>query len=173
MPRSPFFGGWAACPRCRSDLEFEAARAECPACGLTVYANPAPTVSALVLGDEGRLLLARRARDPARGLWDLLGGFMDEGERPLETLARELREETGTEIEPLEFFGAWPDRYGDGGVWTINLYWTARIASGEPEPADDVAELAWFRPGELPPRDEIAFENTHEVLEAWKRASNE
>jgi NAD+ diphosphatase len=168
MGRSPFFDGWESCPRCRAALEFDSAQASCPACGLRVFANPAPTVSALVLDEEGRILLARRAGAPGKGLWDLLGGFMDEGEKPLETLTRELQEETGVGVEPIDFFGAWPDRYGDDGVWTINFYWTARIAAGVPEPADDVAEVAWFRASELPPRSEIAFENTHEVLEAWK-----
>jgi ADP-ribose pyrophosphatase YjhB (NUDIX family) len=168
MRRSPFFDGWKSCPRCTAKLVFSEAEATCPACGLVVYANPAPTVSALLLDDDGRVLLARRAGEPGAGLWDLLGGFMDEGELPLETLGRELREETGVEIEPLSFFGAWPDRYGDGGVWTLNLYWTARIEAGEPEPADDVAEVAWFRPEELPPWEEFAFENTIAVLKAWK-----
>jgi ADP-ribose pyrophosphatase YjhB (NUDIX family) len=168
MGRSPFFDGWKSCPRCAADLEIVEARATCPACGLVVYANPAPTVSALLFDDEGRILLARRAADPGRGLWDLLGGFMDEGELPLETLARELGEEIGVEIEPLEFFGAWPDRYGDGCVWTLNLYWAAHIASGEPEPADDVAEVGWFAASELPPWEEFAFANTVAVLKAWK-----
>jgi ADP-ribose pyrophosphatase YjhB (NUDIX family) len=168
MERSPFFDGWKSCPRCRADLDIVDARATCPACGLVVYANPGPTVSGLVLDDDGRILLARRAADPGRGLWDILGGFADEGETPLEALARELREETGVEIEPLEFYGAWPDRYGDGGVWTLNLYWTARIASGEPEAADDVAEVRWFAPDEIPPSGEFAFENTVVVLKAWK-----
>ena len=168
MGRSPFFDGWKSCPRCKAGLEFPDAKAECPACGLVVYANPAPTISAIVLDDEGRVLLARRAAEPGRDLWDLLGGFTNEGELPLETLARELREETGVELDPIHFFGAWPDRYGEDGVWTLNLYWTARIASGEPEPADDVAELAWFAPDELPPWGEFAFENTVEVLKAWK-----
>jgi NAD+ diphosphatase len=144
------------------------AQATCPACGLVVYANPAPTVSALLFDEDGRVMLARRAADPGRGLWDLLGGFMHEGELPLETLVRELREETSLEIEPLEFFGAWPDRYGESGVWTLNLYWTARVRSGEPKPADDVAEVAWFRAGELPPWEEFAFENTIAVLKAWE-----
>jgi 8-oxo-dGTP diphosphatase len=168
MGRSPFFDGWQSCPRCRADLEIEDSKASCPACALVVYANPAPTVSGLVLDEKGRILLARRAAEPGLGLWDLLGGFMDEGELPLETLTRELREETGTAIEPIAFVGAWPDRYGPNGVWTINLYWTARIVSGEPEPADDVAELGWFAAGELPAWDEFAFENTVIVLDRWK-----
>src|SRR6185436_14645934 len=82
MSRSPFFDGWKSCPRCTTDLEIVEAKATCPACGLIVYANPGPTVSALVLDDDGRILLARRAADPGRGLWDLLGGFADEGETP-------------------------------------------------------------------------------------------
>jgi len=168
MGRSPFFDGWKSCPRCTADLEIADGEAHCPECGLLVYANPVPTVSGLLVDEAGRILLARRAADPGAGLWDLLGGFMDEGELPLETLAREMREEIGVAIEPAAFFGAWPDRYGDAGVWTLNLYWTARIVEGEPAPADDVSEVAWFPPAELPPWGEFAFENTVSVLQAWK-----
>jgi ADP-ribose pyrophosphatase YjhB (NUDIX family) len=168
MEPSPFFAGWKYCPRCAGPLDLDGNTASCRACGGKVYANPAPTASALVLDDYGRVLLARRAADPGEGLWDLLGGFMDEGEEPLATLRRELEEETGTEIEPLEFLGGFPDRYGDWGIWTINLYWTARIMRGEPEPSDDVAAVAWFGPDDLPPKDEFAFRNTVEVLEKWQ-----
>src|SRR4029079_5493808 len=125
LGRSPFFDGWKSCPRCPAGLSIVDARATCPECGLVVYANPGPTVSALPLDADGRILLARRAADPGRGLWDLLGGFAGEGEGPLEPLSHQHHWETGVEIEPLEFFGAWPDRYGEGGVWTLNLYWTA------------------------------------------------
>jgi ADP-ribose pyrophosphatase YjhB (NUDIX family) len=168
MEASPFFAGWERCPSCGGRLEIEEGTASCASCERKVYANPAPTASALVLDDEGRVLLARRAGDPGAGLWDLVGGFMDEGEEPLATLRRELREETGTEIEPLEFLGGFPDRYGAEGIYTINFYWTARIVDGEPEPSDDVAALAWFAPQELPERDEFAFRNTVEALEVWR-----
>ena len=134
-----------------------------------MYANPAPTASALVLDEGGRVLLARRADEPGAGLWDLPGGFIAEGEDPLEALRRELREEAGVEIEPGEYVGTIPDRYGEEGPWTLNLYWTARIAAGEPEPADDVAAFAWFAPEALPVRGEFAFRNTVEVLERWRR----
>lgn len=137
----------------------------CPSCDLEEYAKPAPTASALVRDDEGRILLARRAGDPGRGLWDMLGGFVDEGEAPLETLRRELREEAGVEIDVGEFLGGIPDTYGDNGTYTLNFYWAAAVAGGEPQPADDVAELAWFPADALPPRGEFAFANTIEVLE--------
>jgi 8-oxo-dGTP diphosphatase len=132
-----------------------------------VYANPAPTASALVVDGEGRVLLTRRARDPGAGLWDLPGGFIDEEEDALATLGRELREELGVEVEPGRFVGSLSDRYGDGGPRTINFYWEARIVSGEPAPADDVADLGWFTRDALPPRDEFAFRNTVEILELW------
>ena len=163
MATSEQLRDWQACPRCGTGLEHGEGTVSCPSCGLQEYANPAPTASALVR-DGDRLLLARRAGEPGKGLWDLVGGFMDEGEEPLETLRRELREETGCEIEVGEFLGGLPDRYGDDGIWTINFYWEATL-QGEPQPGDDVAELVWFPREELPPRDEFAFANTIVLLE--------
>ena len=123
----------------------------------------------MVVGEDGSVLLARRAGEPYRGYWDLPGGFLDEGEHPLDALRRELREETGLEVEPGEFVGIWMDRYGDAddAHATLNLYWTARVLGGEPRAADDVSELAWFRPDELPSPSELAF-HIAEVLAAWR-----
>jgi 8-oxo-dGTP diphosphatase len=165
MATSTELADWRTCPRCGAALEHRERSVACSSCGLEEYANPAPTASALVRDDAGRILLARRAADPGAGLWDLPGGFMDEGEEPLETLRRELREETGLELEPGAFLGGIPDRYGKDGPWTVNFYWEARLGEGEPRPADDVAELAWFPAEALPPRNEFAFANTLEILE--------
>ena len=148
-------------------------RVSCPSCGFVAYANPAPTACALVSDDRGRLLLARRAHDPYAGYWDLPGGFVEEGEHPLDALRRELREETGLEIEPIDLLGIWTDVYGNepGAQWTLNLYWTARVVGGEERPDDDVAELRWFGRDELPPPADLAFRNVAPVLEAWRRVA--
>jgi hypothetical protein len=63
------------------------------------------------------------------------------------------------------------DWYGDGldAQATLNLYWTAEIVSGDLEPADDVTELRWFAPDELPSGDEVAFANVPLVLDAWRQ----
>jgi ADP-ribose pyrophosphatase YjhB (NUDIX family) len=162
--------GWRYCPRCAAELSVGADRVECSACGFVAYAHSAPTVSALCVDGAGRLLLARRAVDPERGKWDLPGGFLEEGEPPLDGLRRELREEAGVEVEPLDFVGVWVDRYGAGpdAAATLNLYWTARILDGEPHPDDDVAEFAWFDPDALPPSVEFAFPNVHEAIRTWR-----
>lgn len=112
----------------------------------------------------------RRAVEPYKGRWDIPGGFLEEGEHPLDGLRRELREETGLEVEPLEFLGVWMDRYGceSAAEATLNLYWTARTTGGEAEAADDVDDLRWFQADELPPPDELAFENVPLVLATWR-----
>ena len=163
----PQLDDWVACPRCRAGLDQVEGHVECPACGFTQYANPSPTAGAVCVDDDGRVLLARRAFGVFRGAWDLPGGFVADGEHPLDTLRRELREETGLDVEPLEFLGIWIDRYSEdeSGESTLNLYWTARVVGGgEPQAADDVSELRWFAPDELPPREQLAFRNVAEVL---------
>jgi ADP-ribose pyrophosphatase YjhB (NUDIX family) len=161
--------GWTYCPRCRTTLSGDQRRLECPQCGLVVYASAKPTACALVTDPDGRLLLARRRHDPFAGRWDFPGGFVEEDEHPLDAVRRELREETGLEVEPGDFVGVWVDRYGAGdeAKATLNLYWSAQVVSGEPRPMDDVAELRWFAPEELPGADETAF-HVSDVLAAWR-----
>jgi 8-oxo-dGTP diphosphatase len=161
--------GWRLCPRCGAELGGDAARLACDACGFIVYASSKPTAGALCV-DNGRVLLARRAHPPFQGFWDIPGGFLDEGEDPLDGLRRELREETGLEVEPQRFLGIWMDRYGGDSTAeaTLNLYWIALVVGGEAAPADDVSELRWFGRDELPATDELAFENVPLVLAAWR-----
>ena len=95
-------------------------------------------------------------------MWDLPGGFLAEDEHPLDCLRRELLEETGLEVEPSEWIGAFMVPYEDRTV--VNLVWTARVVAGTPQAADDVSELGWFGRDELPPLEQIAMA---EALAVW------
>jgi 8-oxo-dGTP diphosphatase len=148
--------GWRFCPRCASALDVQEAEAACPSCGFTAYAQSAPAVAAFIV-EDGRTLLGLRAHEPDAGRWDLLGGFLGEGEAPLDGLRRELREETGLEIEPGAYLGAYVDSYGETGTAVLNLVFEVRVLAGDMAPADDVAELRWFDLEELPPTEELAF----------------
>src|SRR5205823_12672888 len=130
--------GWTTCPRCGSQLTPGDAVVECSACGFVHYAHSAVTASALPEAD-GRVLLARRALEPFRGVWDVVGGFVGEGEHPLDGLKREVREETGLDFEVRSLLGIWMGDYA--GRSTLNLFWTGRLGEGEPRAADDVDEL--------------------------------
>jgi ADP-ribose pyrophosphatase YjhB (NUDIX family) len=150
---------WRHCPRCGAGLRPADERAECAACGYVAYANAAPAACALCVDGDGRILLTRRAWEPYAGMWDLPGGFLHEHEHPLDGLRRELLEETGLEIEPTAWFGAFLVPYGDGaGARTVlNLVWEARVTGGREQAADDVSELRWFAREDLPPPGEIAM----------------
>jgi 8-oxo-dGTP diphosphatase len=153
--------GWKWCPRCRAPLELAEGRASCSSCGSVYYANSAPAVEG-VLERDGKVLLSKRAIEPRRGYWDLPGGFLEEGEEPLDGLAREFREETGLVVLPREWLGTHLERYKH--YFVLGLTWLVE-ADGDPRPADDVEELAWFGPDELP--DEMAFPHQDELLRAW------
>jgi mutator protein MutT len=161
--------GWKHCPVCATAVEPEAGRVECPECGFVTYAHSMPTASAVVADDEGRVLLSRRAHDPAAGKWDLPGGFLEEGEHPVDCLRRELREEAGIGLADERLLGIWMDtyEYKRRVVATLNVYYSARIAEGTLQAADDVAELRWFEPDAVPVA-ELAFEHITEVLSAWR-----
>lgn len=164
--------GWRRCPRCASELARgpvageDRDRLHCPACGLVLYENPAPTASAVVERD-GRILLTRRGIEPFLGMWDLPGGFVEAWERPQEAVRRELAEETRLDVAVTGLVGIFPDVYGAGGGTTLNIVYAAAVVSGDGEPASDVSELGWFEPDELPAPAEFAFASCAEALAAY------
>jgi NAD+ diphosphatase len=161
--------GWSYCPRCASALETADHSARCAACGSVYYANAAPTASALILDGEGRVLIARRAVEPYGGMWDMVGGFLEEQELPEDALRREVEEETGLAVSLGVYVGTYVDQYGDGedAITTLNLVFEAVAATGEPRPADDVAELCWFAVDDLPEAEEFAFHEVGRFIHDW------
>jgi ADP-ribose pyrophosphatase YjhB (NUDIX family) len=128
----------------------------CASCGTSHYLNPWPCANGVVVRD-GRVLLGRRAHDPWRGLWGSPGGFCELGEHPADTVVREVREETGLDVEVERYLGTWVDVYAndpgeqDAGVINVAYYTATPVGDGRPrlEPAE-VSELGWFAWDELP-----------------------
>ena len=151
---------WKFCPRCGGDLAQADDHLACPACGGQYWANAIPGVQA-ILERDGRVLLARRGREPRRGYWDLPGGFLQETEGAADGLRRELKEETGLDVEPVALLRIDIEPYAGRHVFSVT--WLAR-GDGEPVAADDVDELRWFAPDEIP---EMAFPGQNLVLRDW------
>ncbi len=155
-----FLDGWKYCPRCAAEFERTDAVARCEHCGYVVYANSVPGAEAVCLDGRGRILLGRRRDSPGAGRWDLPGGFVEEGEHPLDALRREILEETGAKVQPFAFLGMWNEPY-DGRI-VLCLTWIARL-DADVAAGDDLAELRWFERGALP-WDELAFTHYAEAL---------
>jgi mutator protein MutT len=102
-------------------------------------------------GDE--VLLARRARPPLMSLWSFPGGLVETGERLEEAAAREVREETGLEVEILAPIDRAEviRRDGEGKVERhyVIIVFAGRYVSGEPQAGDDADAVSWVRPSEL------------------------
>ena len=149
----------------------------CARCGAAHWDDAKPCAGAAVVHD-GQLLLVRRRRNPWRGCWDVPGGFCERGEHPMCTAVRELAEEAGLAVEITGFLGIWPDDYVDAaGVTkgTINIYYHAVPRRGATVPGavdeDEVSEIRWFAPAELPLAEELAFPgHLVPMLAAWRGA---
>jgi NADH pyrophosphatase NudC (nudix superfamily) len=137
----------------------------CRRCDFVDYGNPKPCVAVLLVSDR-RLLLARRAVQPAVGEWDIPGGFIDTDETAEGCVVREMVEETGLTVRITGFLGSFPDTYGRRADPTLNLVFLAEPVAGTLAPRSDVAELQWFAASQLPRQ--MAFQHQYEVLQRWR-----
>lgn len=141
------------------------------------FPRPAVTVdvAAFRSGPRGpEILLVRRGKPPFEGRWALPGGFLDLDEELEDAARRELREETGLEVDRLEQIGAFGKIGRDPRGRTITVVYGALApADAEVRGGDDAAAAGWFPLGALPP---LAFDHDEIVrraVEWWGRAGTD
>ncbi len=126
------------------------------------FPRPGLTADCVVFGlaDDAPLqvLLIQRAKYPFEGCWAVPGGFVNEGETPLEAAQRELTEETGLAglaMNQFHTFGK-PGRDPRGWVVTVAHWTVVRTDQVHPQAGDDAAAARWFPINDLPP---LAFDH--------------
>jgi ADP-ribose pyrophosphatase len=118
----------------------------------TTPQRPRLGVSTVVRRD-GAVLLVQRAKAPYRGIWAFPGGAVEYGESLKAAAAREVREETGIEVEIGEAIGhaevlPGHETAGVGGHYVLFVF-AGRYIGGDTIAGDDAAEARWFRAEEL------------------------
>ena len=158
------------CPNCTHPLEtklaFDRVRPVCPECGFIHFRAPKVGVTVLV-ETEDRVLMVRRAVEPALGRWSLPSGFVEWDESPESAAVRECAEETGLKLAGVALAEVrhYSDDFRGPG---INLTYRGQVAGGLLRPGDDAAEVRWFAPDELPPATDIAFQGHRLILSRWQ-----
>jgi 8-oxo-dGTP diphosphatase len=118
----------------------------------TYPTRPYLAVSAAIFRD-GRVLIVRRGRPPAHGLYTLPGGGVELGETLEDAVIREVREETGLAIAPLALIGfreaIGRDAAGRVERHFVILPFAARWIGGEIALNEELAEADWRQPAEL------------------------
>jgi 8-oxo-dGTP diphosphatase len=114
--------------------------------------RPFLAVSAAIVRD-GKILVVRRARAPAHGLYTLPGGVVEVGETLVEAVAREVLEETGMTVEPVALAGfreaVARDAQDHVERHFVILCFAARWQAGEPVLNEELDEARWLDPAEL------------------------
>lgn len=119
---------------------------------MTEVDRPAVGVGAVLI-HEGRVLLIRRGKEPLRGRWVVPGGTVEVGETLEQALVREVQEETGLVVKPMEVVTVF-DRIERRGAAVLYHYvivdYLCEYVSGTPRAASDAEAVALVAPDELP-----------------------
>lgn len=103
------------------------------------------SVAGVVVRDDGRLLAIRRADN---GAWELPGGVLELEETPEEGVRREIREESGIEVEVAELTGV----YKNVTVGVVALVFRCKPSGGAERTSDESTAVQWLTPEEVSER---------------------
>lgn len=149
IKESPAF---SFCPKCGSNSFNSKNRGrsfKCEVCQFHFFVNNSAAVACLIINAEGKLLLARRALDPNKGMLDLPGGFVDPLETAEQAVMREIMEELNLTVAKMSYLTSFPNLYpySDFVVPTLDMAFICEVSNFESLKAgDDVASVEFIQP---------------------------
>ncbi len=164
------------CPKCGEQgfsLSLQGGTFHCGVCKFHYHLNAAAAVAALIVDENKNLLVVERGREPAKGMLDLPGGFVDIGERAEDALQREIREELNLEIKQFSLLTTFPNDYpyGDMLYFTLDLAFVCQVRDfSKIRTADDVSGHQFIPLHEID-LDLFGFESVKKIIEYFKNSS--
>ena len=159
------------CPGCGGGplKEYDDDSILCGRCGFHFFFNSSAAAVALIKDDEDRILLTQRLRDPAKGMLDLPGGFVDIGETAEAALHREIMEELNVRVVQSRYLFSYPGTYLYDNVtyFILNLVFRCSIENFETlRPGDDVGNYYWVEADKIE-LDQIGLESIKYILQHY------
>ena len=166
------FHQFGYCPRCGSDrfVVNNGKSKRCDACQFVYYFNSCAATVGIIYNEKGQLLVATRAQEPAKGTYDLPGGFVDMYETAEECMVREIKEETNLEVISTDYLFSTPNIYvySDFEVHTLDMVYKCKIENfSRIKAEDDVVKLTFIDPQRLNP-DEFGLLSIKGIIKRLK-----
>ena len=140
-------------------------REQCPQCGWIYYLH-VKLSAAVLIEQQGQLLLLQRAHQPWKGSWNLPAGYVEVNETPEIAAVREAGEETGLEIEVERLLGNVffdDDPRGNG----LLVVFSGRAVGGQLTGSAESTAYGYFPPNSLP--NPLCGAGHVQVIQAWQR----
>ena len=158
------------CYQCGRELEVRLLdhreRETCPKCGWVHYLQ-LKVGAAVIIEQDGKLLLLQRAHEPWVGSWMIVAGYVEADEDPKNAAVREAREETGLVVEIGDLFKTYyfdDDPRGNG----IVFVYKATKVSGALQLNDEATDARYFTSDEIP--EYITKAGQDKIINAWREA---
>ena len=139
------------------DLQKPSSNEACPLCSRW---DNRPVGVDMIIYKENKVLLIKRENDPDKGKYAVPGGYVDRGESTEQAGIREVREETGLDVEIVKLIGirSNPERYRQ----IIEIAYIAKVIGGVETNGDGVESILWADPNNLP--SEMATIGEHDQI---------
>jgi NAD+ diphosphatase len=156
------------CPKCgRQEFVPDTEKSlKCENCGFRYFINMNAAVAAIIRNDKNEVLFTVRKHEPAAGLLDLPGGFVDMGETAEDAIVREVFEELNLTITDTAFCGSYTNKYVYCEIeyQTLDLVFNCLVENFQNiQAADDVSGFVFRDPMSVSP-EEIGLKSVREIV---------
>jgi NADH pyrophosphatase NudC (nudix superfamily) len=141
----------------------------CDSCRRKLYINASAAVACIIENPEKEILLTRRRFEPAKGMLDLPGGFVNIDETAENAVIREIREELNLQIDNIQYVCSSANRYLYGGLvyFTLDLGFRCRVTDFSDMKADDDVDDYVFFAREKINLNEICFPSIKTIVKHY------